>query len=194
MKAVLHMRAVRDLLRCTQITTGAAHVTSAVVVALPVPLPSRGKVTRMRSCSNPTHSSAKKQKTDNAEASGEQTDEQGAASSSKESSEETYTGWPPDKCSCGADFKTSGEVNMHVKIVHAKSWTCSGEVKDKKTGNMKPCGCSYPAGDRLWKHYRKIHLGIYRYMCPYKVNGEPCDKKTEERAGWLYHKEVVYKM
>ena len=39
-KSILHMQAVKDMLRCTQVTTGTAHNTTGAVVSLLVPLPS----------------------------------------------------------------------------------------------------------------------------------------------------------
>ena len=49
-------------------------------------------------------------------------------------------------------------------------------------------------GDATWKHFRKVHLNLYRYMCNLKVEGKDCPKafKMDERAMWLYDKEVVH--
>ena len=192
-KSILHMRAAKDMLRCTQVTTGTAHNTTGAVASLPVPLPSRGKVMHTRACPHPRHPK-KKQKTahdDNVQGAeggdGNQDEDEGETPENpdEEESEAVYAGRLADTCACSAPFKNASEVDKHVKLVHFKSWSCSGQEKDNKTGEMKPCNQSYPKSDRLWKHYRKIHLGLYHYMCPYKIDGKDCDKKMEERAGWL---------
>ena len=81
---------------------------------------------------------------------------------------------------------------MHVKDVRvaSKTWLCTGTVK--VDGKDQPCPESFDNGEAVWKHYQKVHLNLYHYMCTLQVNNNDCCFQTDERATWPYHKEVVH--
>ena len=176
----------------THVTTGTTNIAANFAVNIPVPLSSRSKVTRPRLFVRPTNP-AKKQRTD-IDQTGDNT---GAAQEEQEQEEkdlaEQYTGHCEGQCICGDQFKDSETLDIHNRTKHKepKSWVCKGTKvdKDSKEIDGELCGESFDRGDKLWTQYRKVHLRIYRYHCNLSTD---CHRKIEERAGWLYHKEVVH--
>ena len=183
-KAILHMRAAKEFLCATQVTTGTTNVTPVLATALPVPLSTRSKVMRPQLFAPcPAKRIRKSGNDDNPENPGEEED-----------TDASYTGRAEGQCCCGAQFETLDSLDNHVKIEHVqtKNWSCRGTKKDSN-GKDIPCGESFNRGDKLWMHYRKKHLNIYRYMCTLKMkDNKDCTHKVQERMGWLYHKEVVH--
>ena len=183
-KAILHMRAAKEFLRGTQVTTGTTNVTLGLAAALPVPLSTCSKVTQPRFfTTRPAKRIRKSGNDDNPENPGEEED-----------TDASYTGRAEGECCCGAQFETLDSLDNHVKIEHiqTKNWSCRGTKKDSN-GKDILCGESFDRGDKLWMHYRKKHLNIYHYMCTLKMkDNKDCTCKVEERMGWLCHKEVVH--
>ena len=106
-----------------------------------------------------------------------------------------FTGRPNCTCACGATFPNPEQVETHVKGEHipSKTWSCTGTVN--VNGKDQPCPEYFNNADSMWKHYRKVHLNLYHYMCSLKVDGDKeclMKFKTDECATWLYHKEVKH--
>ena len=185
-KAILHMRAAKEFLQSTQVTTGTTNVTPGLAMALPVPLSMHSKVTWPRLFTpHPTKRIRK---------SGDGDENPDNPGEEEEDTNASYTGCVEGQCCCGAEFDSLDALDNHVKIEHiqTKNWTCRGMQKDANNKDI-PCGESFDKGDKLWMHYRKKHLNIYRYMCTLKTrDNKDCTHKVEECAGWLYHKEVAH--
>ena len=90
------------------------------------------------------------------------------------------------KYHCGKDFSTDQELTDHVSTTHASNvWVCSAD----------DCDLSYCEASRIWKHFRRIHLGIMLRQCPYPT----CTYSHEEKGYlncYLYkvhgHKPTIY--
>ena len=198
-QAVLHIWAGRDLLCSTSVATGAASVTVAV---RSIPLPVLGmlskKVTkRQAACMDPTHPRKNiRSSEEQGESSQVQTQEEEHTDDDDDDDEDKlFTGRPSCTCACGTTFPNPEQVETHVKGEHipSKTWSCTGTIK--VNGNDQPCPEYFDNADGMWKHYRKVHLNLYHYMCSLKVDRDkecPMKFKTDERATWLYHKEVRY--
>ena len=190
-RSMLHMWAGHDLLRGASVATGTATSTPAVN-AIPVPIPGLAGPISMKwraTCTNPWHSESKKKKTS------EETGENAVEEDEKDSDEEKlYTGRPKCTCACGATFPDAEQVDAHGKGVHlaSKTWNCTGVIIEK--GSKVPCKESFDNGEGMWKHYHHTHLNLYWYMCTLKIDGKKCNTKTDERATWFYHKEVVHQI
>ena len=190
-KAALHMRAAKDFLRGTHVTTGTTNIAPNFAVNIPVPLTSRAKVTRPCLFARPPNP-AMKRKPDQ-DTTGDNTGQPATNEEAQEEEKdlaEQYTGRAEGQCVCGEQFRDQEQLDIHNRATHKepKSWSCVGK-KINDDGQEVICGESFDKGDKLWTHFRKVHLKIYRYHC----NLSPtCDRKIEERAGWLYHKEVVH--
>ena len=108
--------------------------------------------------------------------------------------ETLFTGRPKCRCTCGAMFPNPDKVDTHVKGVHlpSKTWQCKGTIN--VNGKNEQCPEFFDNGDATWKHFRKVHLNLYHYMCNLKVDDKDCPQafKTDKRAMWLYHKEVMH--
>ena len=106
-----------------------------------------------------------------------------------------FTGRPSCTCACGATFPNPKKVETHVKGEHipSKTWSCTGTVN--VNGKDQPCPEYFDNSDAMWKHYRKVHLNLFHYMCSLKVDGDKeYPMKTDKRATWLYHKEVKHNL
>ena len=195
-KPIVHMRAAKEFLHRTLVTTGATNV------ALGMGCCDLGSYSisceSYASSPHPTFYQSCKKKRKNAngdpEAAGTGNGDDAEVEESNEydDPDACYTGRNPGQCCCGAEFNMPDELDNRVKIVYTEchNWSCTGKLISE--GKEVPCEQSFTRGDTLWTHYHKVHLKIYRYMCSLKKKDKvtDCDRKVEERAGCLKHKEV----
>ena len=165
-KAIIHMRAAKEFLCGTLVTTGTTNVAPGMAA-----IASRVKVMRPRHFRHFTNP-AKKRKNANGdpEAAGTGNGDNTEIEESNEydDPDACYTGRNPGKCCFGVEFNMPDELDNHVKIVHTErhNWSCTGKLISE--GKEVPCEQSFTRGDTLWTHYRKVHLKIYHYMCSLK--------------------------
>ena len=198
-RSAVFMRAARECLRNTAVTTGTADLTATQSAPFPVPCTPGAKATRKRACLRRHDHSKRKKSKESQDKEGDNEEDEGEEDQEDDTDSDTetnYTGRADNQCCCGTEFDSEEKLELHVKSVHlsVNSWNCSGyQKKDKKTGALVDCHDTFKKREELWKHVRKVHLGIYRYHCSLKLpSGQKCDRKIEERACWLYHKEVKH--
>ena len=180
-QAILHVRAKKDLLHRASVTSGAASITSAVwSVPLFIPGVSGKKATKWRAVGmDPSYP---KKNVKESEKEGESSQGPTQAEDDYDDNEnKLFTGRPKCMCACQSMFPDAEQVEMHLKGVHLplKTWMCTGKIK--VNGKDEQCPEYF---DAMWKHYRKVHLNLYRYMCNLKVDGKNCPQsfKMDEKA------------
>ena len=110
-KAILHMRAAKEILCSTQVTTGTTNVAPGLAMALPVPLSMHSKVMQPRLFTPcPAKRIRKSGNDDNPENPGEEED-----------TDASYTGRVEGQCCCGAQFESLDSLDNHVKIEHIQT-------------------------------------------------------------------------